>query len=97
MALWSTATDDVEDLHMIFDTPATAQIAATDERAILREIAALPIQQERIALWKATNSLKPARGGCLEIIMKSTETFCHDPSRVTRWVETPRTLAAGAA
>ena len=88
---------------MTLDTAAAAQIAATDDRGILRElarqvaeIAALPIQQERIALSKATNSLKPARGGCLEIIMKSTETFCGDPLRVTRWVETARRLAAEA-
>jgi hypothetical protein len=39
------------------------------DRNILRElgrqvaeIAALPVQQETIALWKALNSLKPVRG-----------------------------------
>ena len=38
-------------------------------------------------------TLTIARGCPLEIIMKSTETFNHDPSRVTRWVETARRLA----
>ncbi len=38
-------------------------------------------------------TLAVARGCPLEIIMKSTETFCGDPARATRWVETARRLA----
>ncbi len=38
-------------------------------------------------------TLDIARDGCLEIIMKSTETFAADPTRVTRWAELTRRLA----
>jgi hypothetical protein len=38
-------------------------------------------------------TLDIARGGCLEIILKSTETFNHDPARVTQWAELARRLA----
>ena len=33
-------------------------------------------------------TIEIASGCCLEIIMKSTETFAHDPSRLRKWVDT---------
>ncbi len=39
-------------------------------------------------------TLDVADGCCLELIMKSTETFAGDPARVTRWVETAQRLVA---
>ncbi len=38
-----------------------------------------------------------ARGCCLEIIMKTTETFRHEPERLTKWSELTRRLAEETA
>jgi hypothetical protein len=39
-------------------------------------------------------TLEITRGGVVEIIMKSTETFAHDPQRVTQWIHLANRLAA---
>jgi len=33
-----------------------------------------------------------ARGTCLEIVARTTLTYCHEPQRITRWVQTVRRL-----
>ena len=39
------------------------------------------------------DTLRMARGCCLEMILKDTHTFCNDPTRVGRWVKTALRLA----
>jgi hypothetical protein len=37
-------------------------------------------------------TLRIARGGCVEMILKDTHTFCNEPARITRWVQTARKM-----
>ena len=41
-------------------------------------------------------TVQMARGCCLEMILKDTHTFCNDPDRVGKWVQTVRRIAEEA-
>ncbi len=57
----------------------------------------LPRENLQAAEQEVRETLEIARGCCVAIIMKNTQTFCQEPERLTRWTDMASRLVREAA